>query len=99
MIIDNLEKPKRFGADITANYKKDKIDLSVTANYQRNDNNGYREGDAYTKDFDANTITRFPSNGERSFDKYNYSAKTALLYTANKSNSPNLNSKIKSYDP
>lgn len=86
---DNLEKPKRFGADITANYKKDKIDLSVTANYQRNDNNGYREGDAYTKDFNTNTITRFPSNGERSFDKYNYSAKTALIYTANKNNSFN----------
>lgn len=83
---DNLEKPKRFAADITANYKKDKIDLSVTANYQRNDNNGYREGDAYTKDFDANTITRFPSNGERSFDKHNYSAKTALIYTVNKNN-------------
>lgn len=83
---DNLEQPKRFGADITANYKKDKLDLAVTANYQRNDNNGYREGDAYTKDFDNNTITRFPSNGERSFDKYNYSAKTALLYTANDNN-------------
>jgi len=83
---DNLEKPKRFGADITANYKKDKIDLSITANYLRNDNNGYREGNAYTKDFDANTITRFPSNGERSFDKHNYSAKTALLYNANKNN-------------
>lgn len=54
---DNLEKPKRFGADITANYKKDKIDLSVIANYQRNDNNGFREGNAYTKDFEANTIT------------------------------------------
>ncbi|GGF28607.1 TonB-dependent receptor domain-containing protein [Flavobacterium limi] len=86
---DNLEKPRRFGGDITANYKKNKIDLSLTANYQRNDNNGYREGDAYTKDFDANTITRFPSNGERSFDKYNYSAKTALIYTANKNNSFN----------
>ena len=83
---DNLEQPKRFGADITANYKKEKIDLSVTANYQRNDNNGYREGDVFTKDFDAKTITHFPSNGERSFDKHNYSFKTALLYTANKNN-------------
>jgi outer membrane receptor protein involved in Fe transport len=86
---DNLEKPKRFGADVTANYKKEKIDLSVTANYQRNDNNGYREGDVYTKDFDANTITRFLSNGERSFDKHNYSIKTALLYSANKNNAFN----------
>jgi len=83
---DNLEQPKRFGADFTANYKKDKFDVAVTANYQRNDNNGYREGDAFTKDFDNNTITRFPSNGERSFDKYNYSAKTAVLFTANDNN-------------
>ena len=83
---DNLEQPKRFGADITANYKKDKFDVALTANYQRNDNNGYREGDAYTKDFDNNTITRFPSNGERSFDKHNYSAKTAVLFTANDNN-------------
>lgn len=83
---DNLEKPKRFGTDITANYKKDKVDLAVTANYQRNDNNGYREGDAYTKDFDNNTITRFLSNGERSFDKYNYSIKTALIFSANDNN-------------
>ena len=83
---DNLEQPKRFGADLTANYKKDKFNIALTANYQRNDNNGYREGDAYTKDFDNNTITRFPSNGERSFDKHNYSAKTAVLYTANDNN-------------
>jgi outer membrane receptor protein involved in Fe transport len=86
---DNLEKPKRFGTDVSVNYKKEKIDFSVTANYQRNDNNGYREGDVYTKDSDTNTITRLPSNGERSFDKHNYSIKTALLYTANKNNAFN----------
>ena len=86
---DNLEKPKRFGTDVSVNYKKEKIDFSVTANYQRNDNNGYREGDVYTKDSDTNTITRLPSNGERSFDKHNYSIKNALLYTANKNNAFN----------
>ncbi|MFD0778348.1 TonB-dependent receptor [Flavobacterium myungsuense] len=86
---DNLETPKRFGTDVTANYKNEKIDFSLTANYQRNDNNGNREGDVYTKDFKANTITRFPSNGERSFDKHNYSIKTALLYSANKNNAFN----------
>lgn len=86
---DNLEKPKRFGADLTANYKKEKIDLSVTVNYQRNDNNGYREGNVFTKDFGANTITRLPSIGERSFDKHNYSIKSAFLYSANKNNAFN----------
>jgi outer membrane receptor protein involved in Fe transport len=83
---NNLEQPIRFGADMTANYKKDKFDIALTLNYLRNDNNGYREGDVYTKDFDTNTMTRFPSEGERSFDKYNYSAKTAILYSANENN-------------
>lgn len=86
---DNLEKPNRFGGDLTANYKKNKFDIALTLNYLRNDNNGYREGDVFTKDFDLNTITRFPSNGERSFDKYNYSAKTAVNYNANKKNTFN----------
>src|SRR6187431_240262 len=54
---NNLEQPIRFGADMTANYKKDKFDIALTLNYLRNDNNGYRKGDVYTKDFDANTMT------------------------------------------
>ena len=83
---DNLELPKRFGGDLTANYKKEKFDIALTLNYLRNDNNGYRVGDVYTKNFDTNTMTHFPSEGERSFDKYNYSAKTAILYTANDNN-------------
>lgn len=83
---DNLEKPKRFGGDILSNYKKDKFDIALTLSYLRNDNNGYREGNVYTKDFEKGAITRFLSNGERSFDKYNYSAKTAINYTANSNN-------------
>jgi len=86
---DNLEKPKRFGGDITSNFKKDKFDIALTLNYLRNDNNGYREGNVFTKDFEKATITRFLSNGERSFDKYNYSAKTAVNYTANTNNTFN----------
>ncbi len=86
---DNLELPKRFGGDITSNFKKDKFDIALTLSYLRNDNNGYREGNVFTKDFDNATITRFLSNGERSFDKYNYSAKTAINYTANSKNTFN----------
>ena len=86
---NNLEQPIRFGADLTANYKKDKFDIALTLNYLRNDNNGSREGDVFTKDFDNNTINRFPSSGERSFDKYNYGAKTAINYKANDNNSFN----------
>ncbi|EOR96537.1 TonB-dependent receptor domain protein [Arcticibacter svalbardensis MN12-7] len=84
---NNEEQPKRFGGDITLNYLKDKWDISVGANYLRNDNAGYREGDVFTKNFSNQTITRFPSNGERSFDKYNYATRLSALYTADKSNS------------
>ncbi len=82
----NLEGPKRFGGDITLSVKQDKWDISVGGNYQRNDVNGRREGDVFTKNFANNTITRFPSNGERSFDKYNYAARASVIYTADKNN-------------
>ena len=81
---DNLEKPKRFGGDITLNYKIKKLDITISANYLQNDINGFREGNVFTKNFTNNTITRFPSKGERSFDKYNYGTKAAITYTANK---------------
>lgn len=81
---NNLEKPKRFGGDVTFNYRNKKFDITISGNYLRNDVNGFREGDVFTKNFINNTITRFPSKGERSFDKYNYGTKTAASYTANK---------------
>jgi hypothetical protein len=43
----NKEKPERFGGDLTVNFKKNKWDISVSGNYTRNDNSGYREGDVY----------------------------------------------------
>jgi len=82
----NLKKPKRFGADATINYKKNKWDISVGGNYTRNDNAGYREGNVYTKNFTNNTITRFPSNGERSFDRHNYAGRASVSYTADPNN-------------
>lgn len=82
----NLKKPKRFGGDATINYKKGKWDISVGGNYTRNDNAGYREGDVYTKNFTANTITRFPSNGERSFDRYNFAGRASVSYAADANN-------------
>jgi len=83
----NKEKPRRFGGDITLNFRKDKWDISVGGNYLRNDNAGYREGDVFTKNFTNNTITRFPSNGERSFDKYNYAGRLSAVYAPDKNNS------------
>jgi ferric enterobactin receptor len=83
---DNKEKPQRFGGDVTLNFRKDKWDISAGGNYLRNDNAGFREGNVFTKNFTNNTITRFPSNGERSFDKYNFSGRLSAIYTADKSN-------------
>lgn len=81
---NNLEKPLRFGGDVTFNYKIKKLDISIIGNYMRNDINGSREGNVFTKNFTNNTITRFPSKGERSFDKYNYGTRAIISYAANK---------------
>lgn len=83
---NNLEKPVRFGGDVMISFKKNKWDISISGNYTRNDANGKRDGDVFTKNFTGNTITRFPSNGERSFDRYNYGARSAITYTADKNN-------------
>jgi len=82
----NSRNPRRFGGDVTLNFRKDRWDISLGGNYNRNDNAGYREGDVYTKDFTNNTITRFPSRGERSFKKYNYAGRASINYTANPAN-------------
>ncbi|HMI01133.1 MAG TPA: TonB-dependent receptor [Pedobacter sp.] len=83
---DNKEKPLRFGGDLTINLKENKWDITISGNYTRNDNAGYREGNVFTKNFQNNTITRFPSNGERSFDKYNYGGRTAVTFSPDASN-------------
>jgi iron complex outermembrane receptor protein len=81
---DNAEKSPRYGADFTVNYRKDKWDLSVGGSYLRNDLAGRRVGDVYTIIND--TITRFPSDGERSFDEVSYSGRMSLGFTPNKNN-------------
>ncbi len=80
----NLENPVRFGGDITLNIKQKKWDISIGGNYLRNDINGHREGDVYTINQLKNTITRFPSIGERSFDRYNYAGRTSIVFTPGK---------------
>lgn len=67
---NNREPQKRFGGDIGFQYKKKKLALNAAANYLRNDNAGFREGDVNTVIGDRQTF--FPSKGERSFDKYNF---------------------------
>ncbi len=81
---NNHVSPLRFGGDATISYNKNKWNLSGAVSYLRNDAAGYREGDAYTINND--TLTRFPSNGERSFKRKSYSARAALSFTPDKKN-------------
>jgi ferric enterobactin receptor len=76
----------KYSMDVLYNYRKNKWDVSVGGNYNRNDLAGYREGDAYTDNVDNNYQTRFPSNGERSFYRYNYAARAAITYAADSNN-------------
>ncbi|MCD2426013.1 TonB-dependent receptor [Niabella pedocola] len=81
---DNAHQPQRFGADISAGYRKNKWDISGGLNYLRNDIAGYREGDVYT--IRDGVKTAFPSNGERSFNRYNYGGRFTASYQADARN-------------
>lgn len=81
---DNKVGPVRNGADFTLTYKKKKWDISAGASYQRNDIAGRREGDVYTTN--NGVKTSFPSLGERSFIKKNYTARVSASYTFNANN-------------
>ncbi len=83
---NNLRTPIRFGGDINYTYQKGKWDISAGVNYTRNDLTGFREGNVYTINFQGNTINKFPSNGERSYYKYNYAGRASIAYTADKNN-------------
>lgn len=83
----NKKKPQRFGGDMAFNYRRGKWDISVAGNYLRADVSGFREGDVYTRNLANNTITRFPSTGERSFDRYNYAGRMSVSFQADSSNS------------
>ncbi|MFY7900265.1 MAG: TonB-dependent receptor, partial [Chitinophagaceae bacterium] len=76
--------PQRHSVDVAANYKQRKWDISSGINYLRNDIAGFREGDVFT--VINNVKTSFPSNGERSFTRYNYGARLAVQYAANANN-------------
>lgn len=85
---NNHVSPQRYGGDATITYNYNKWNVALALNYLRNDAAGYREGDVNTTI--DNIFTAFPSNGERSFKRYNYSARTSVTYTADKNNVFNL---------
>jgi iron complex outermembrane receptor protein len=77
---DNAEPAPRYGGDFTLNYRKDKWDVSLGASYLCNDISGRRVGNVYTVRND--TLTHFPSDGERSFDEKSYTARATVGYAA-----------------
>ena len=81
---NNKEYAQRYGIDATYNIRKGNWNISLGANYQRNDLAGRREGDVFTIIND--TLTRFPSDGERSFDEQNYSGRFSLDFTPDENN-------------
>ena len=81
----NANNPHRYGADFSLNYRKDRWDLSLGGSYQQNDLAGRRIGNVNTTV--RNNYTVFPSDGERSFERRNYAARAAVIFTPSKSNS------------
>jgi len=80
----NEKAHQRYGIDGTYNIRKDHWNVSIGGSYQRNDLGGRREGDAYTIVND--TLTRFPSDGERSTDETNYTGRVTLDFTPDDKN-------------
>ncbi|MGB5941313.1 MAG: TonB-dependent receptor [Leeuwenhoekiella sp.] len=70
---------QRYGIDGTYNYKRGEWNVSLGASYQRNDLGGRREGDVFTIINDS--LTRFPSTGERSFDEENLNGRFTVDFT------------------
>jgi ferric enterobactin receptor len=80
----NRENPRRYGADGSLNYKKNKWDFSLGGSYQQNDLAGSRVGNVNTTV--ENRYTSFPSTGERSFQRRNYAMRGSVSFTPDKKN-------------
>ncbi len=81
----NKNKTPRYGADLTFNHRQGKWDVSAGLDYRRYDISGRREG--YVNTYTENVLTEFPSDGERSFDEINYSARASVSYAPRKNQS------------
>lgn len=80
----NLNEPKRYNADVSFFYKKNKLDINLGLNYARNDIAGQRDGNVFT--IIQNKKTTLPSFGERSFERTNYGVRLGLNYDINLKN-------------
>jgi len=76
---DNAEAAQRYNADVTVNFRKDEWDISAGLDYRRNDVSGRRVGSVNT--YQNEILTEFPSYGERSFDRENYSGRITANFS------------------
>ena len=80
----NDRNPKRYSGEMSAGFRKNNLEINTSLNYLRNDQAGLREGDVYT--IIGNQRTDFPSQGERSFERYNYGLRFSVGYDFDKRN-------------
>lgn len=78
---DNADPARRYNGDLTVNYRKGKWDLAAGLDYRRDDQAGRRVG--YVNTYLNEVLTEFPSYGERSFDRENYSVRLSANYNPN----------------
>ncbi|MFC5411494.1 TonB-dependent receptor domain-containing protein [Larkinella bovis] len=81
---DNARSPIRYSADASLGYRTARWDWNFSTAYLRSDLAGRREGDVYT--IRGDRMTRFPSVGERSFDRYTLTNRLAVSFTPDKAN-------------
>lgn len=81
----NARPPVRYGTDLTLSYRNARWDWTLSTAYLRNDIAGRRVGDVWTTN--GNRFTRFPSVGERSFDRYTFTNRLAVTYSPTKTDS------------
>jgi outer membrane receptor protein involved in Fe transport len=84
---DNARDPHRYSLDGTLNYRSERWDLALSSAYIRNDIAGRRVGDVSTTIGDR--VTRFPSEGERSFDRHTFTNRLGVAFVPNAFNSWN----------
>jgi outer membrane receptor protein involved in Fe transport len=83
---DAADPQRRYAADFSANYRTGKWDIGLGADYRSDDTGGQRDGYVNTITnfrLEGATLTEFPSFGERSHDRENYSGRLSVNYAPN----------------
>jgi outer membrane receptor protein involved in Fe transport len=75
---DAAEGHRRHALDASANYRSKRWDVGMGADYRRDDTGGQRDG--YVNTLIGRQLTEFPSLGERSHDRENYSGRLSATF-------------------